>query len=335
MTDSPLANAATSAAAEIASAPTSPFLPGTKVQIAWNASSLTLLKECPRKYQYKMIEGWQKEEENVHLRFGIEFHQALQDYELERAADIQHEDAVHDVVRELLIRTGDWKSEDKYKNRNYLTRSVIWYLDQFRDDPASTFIMADGKPAVEVSFRFELDWGPEAGYVEPFRDGSIALEIPLSQPYLLCGHLDRVVSFNDDLFVMDHKTTTRTPSDWYFKQFEPNNQMTLYTLAGQVIFNAPIKGVIIDSAQIMIEGSRFVRSFTYRTKDQIDEWLVDLKVLLAKAEEYALAGYWPMNDTACVMCEFREICSKSPQVREKFLASEFVQGEPLNPLSIR
>jgi PD-(D/E)XK nuclease superfamily len=310
---------------------TSPFLPGTKIQYAYNSTSLSWLKECPRKYQYKMIDGWQKEEENVHLRFGIEYHWALQAYEQSTAVGISHEDSLHDVVRELLIRTADWRTEHKYKNRNFLIRTVVWYLDQFSSDPAITVIKADGKPAVEESFRFELDWGPGTNnYSDP---NTVMGEF--RQPYLLCGHLDRVVSFNDDLFVMDHKTTTRTPSDWYFKQFEPNNQMTLYTLAGQVIFNAPIKGVIIDSCQIMIEGSRFVRSFTYRTKDQIDEWLGDLKVLLAKAEEYATLGYWPMNDTACVMCEFREICSKSPQVREKFLASEFVKGEPLNPLSIR
>jgi hypothetical protein len=282
-----------------------------------------------------MIEGWTSGDENVHLRFGIEYHQALQDYELERAAGIPHDDAVHDVVRETLIRTSDWRPDHKYKNRPLLVRTVIWYLDQFRDDPATTFIMAEGQPAVEVSFRFELDWGPQHQTWSSPEELDKILNAPegkaVGQPYLLCGHLDRVVSFNDDLFVMDHKTTTRTPSEWYFKQFEPNNQMTLYTLAGQVIFDAPIKGVIIDSAQIMIEGSRFVRSFTYRTKDQVDEWLGDLKVLLAKAEEYASAGYWPMNDTACVMCEFREICSKSPQVRDKFLESEFVRRE-WNPL---
>ena len=43
--------------------------------------------------------------------------------------------------------------------------------------------------------------------------------------------MDRVVSFNDQLFVMDHKTTTTTPSQYYFNQYEPHNQMTLYTMA--------------------------------------------------------------------------------------------------------
>src|ERR1700751_2496520 len=71
----------------------SPFLLSTNIQYAWDATSLELLKRCPRLYYYIMIEGWSTEEENVHLRFGIEFHRALHDYELERAANIPHEDA--------------------------------------------------------------------------------------------------------------------------------------------------------------------------------------------------------------------------------------------------
>ena len=69
------------------------------------------------------------------------------------------------------------------------------------DDPAETYTKSDGKPAVELSFRFELDWGP----------GYLGDTDSVTHPYLLCGHMDRVVSFNDQLFVMDHKSTT-TPT---------------------------------------------------------------------------------------------------------------------------
>ena len=48
-----------------------------------------------------------------------------------------------------------------------------------------------------------------------------------------------------------------------------------------------------------------------------------------------------MNDTACDKfggCKFRSICSKSPQVREQFLRSDFVKLEEKdqwNPLKSR
>ena len=64
--------------------PESPFIPGTYIQFAWDATSLEPLKRCPRLYQYTMIDGWRPRDENVHLRFGAEFHTALHNYELDR-----------------------------------------------------------------------------------------------------------------------------------------------------------------------------------------------------------------------------------------------------------
>jgi len=299
----------------------SPFLPNSNIQYAWDSTSLEDFKRCPRLYQYRMIDGWVSEEESVHLRFGRELHQSLHDYELSISAGIPHDDAVFDVVKELLLRTDDWRPDHKYKNRKNLVRTVVWYLDKFKNDPAQTMVKDDGKPIVEYSFRFELDWGPTAG-----------------QPYVLCGHLDRVVNFHDELFVMDHKTTTTEPSDYYWNQFNPHNQMSLYTLASKIVFESNIKGVIINAAEVKIGFSRFTRGTTYRTKDQLEEWLHDLKYWLNLAEGYAEAGYWPMNDTACDKyggCPFREICSKSPSVRDKFLNSSFVKREPWNPLQPR
>lgn len=345
----------------------SPFLPGTKIQYAWDSTSLGLFKTCPRLYQYTMIDGYVPKSESVHLRFGGEYHSALEFYDHARAKGIPHEDAIHDTIRETLLRTWDYVIDEatgevidsspalptgddkatKYKNRNTLISLVIDYIDHFGpDDPAQTYIKADGQPAVELSFRFELDYGPDAaagGGTYKNIDGVHSEYVPpYSQPYLLCGHLDRVVDFNDQLLVMDRKTTTTSLGPYYFKQYEPNNQMSLYTIAGKVVLDSPIRGVIIDAAQILLtEPHRFVRGFTYRTEEQSEEWLANLEITLNDAEAFATAEYWPMNDTACDKfggCRFREICSKSPTVREKFLKSDFnklEESERWNPLRSR
>lgn len=310
----------------------SPYLPGTKIQYCWDSTSLGLLKTCPRLYQYTMLDGWASRDESIHLRFGQEYHSALEEYDRLRADQESHEDSIHATVHSLLQRTWDWSVDQstkagRYKNRDTLVGLVVDYLDHFADDPATTYIKSDGDPAVELSFRFELDWGPA------WSPG---------QPYLLAGHLDRVVEFNGQLLVMDRKTTTTTLSAYYFSQYEPHNQMTLYTLAGRHILAAPIRGVIIDAAQILLEKpNAFARGFTYRTDDQLGEWIEDLQTLLTINEAYAEADHWPMNDTACDRfggCKFREICSKSPSVRERFLANDFDKLEEKdrwNPLRSR
>lgn len=313
----------------------SPYLPGTNIQFAWDSTSLSYLKTCPRLYQYTMLDGWESKEASAHLRFGIEYHHALQDYDLSRASGIPHSDAVHDVVRELMVRTVDFESDHKTKDRHSLVRTVIWYLDKFKDDTAKTHILSDGRPAVEQSFRFELDFGPTSG---KGTGSDVSTDLYIApQPYILSGHLDRVVSFNDELFVLDYKTVY----SFWGKRWEPDNQMTLYTLASKVVLGSTVRGVIIDMACVKANETEFKRDFTFRTQDQIQEWLNDLHYWFALAEQYAVNNYWPMNDTACDKfggCRFRDICSKSSGVRERFLESNFVKLPPeerWNPLKPR
>jgi len=322
----------------VAEAP-SPFLPNSNIQWAWDSTSLSYLKQCPRLYKYIMIDGWQSEGESIHLRFGAEIHTAFQMYHMMRTGGVNHDDAVHEVVFDTLSRTWGWNPDPeerpgKYKNRHTLIRAIVDYLDKYENDPATTYIRArDGTAAVEYSFRFELDFGPRAAVST--RDG----EDVLSQPYVLCGHLDRVVTFNDSVFVMDYKTTTSTPGPYYFDQYDPHNQMSLYTLAAQQIFEeVPVKGVIIEAIQLMVDESRSTRGITFRSSGRLMEWTTDLEYWLGMAEYYAEVGYWPHNDTACDKfggCRFREICQKDPAVREKFLASSFKKGTPWNPLQPR
>ena len=327
----------------------SPFIDGTYIQWAWDSTSLGAFKRCPRYYQYKIIEGWQRQGEAIHLRWGQEFHSALEDYEHSRTAGVKHDDAVHDTIRALLHRIEDWdpvpktKSEE-LKTKAHLVRSIVWYLDYFKDDAAKTVQLANGRPAVEVSFSFELDYGPEAGWLYPTTVAELTRtdgdpdKTYLARSYTLCGHLDKIVEFSGDRYVIDHKTTSTTPGSNYFERYDVDNQMSLYTLAGQIILNSPVKGVIVDAIQVAVGFSRFVRGFTYRTPDQLEEWLEHTKRWLASAERCATEQFWPMNDTSCDKfggCEFRGVCSRSPQVRQRWLEAEFRKEEPWNPLKPR
>jgi hypothetical protein len=332
----------------------SPFLHGTNIQFATDSTSLGYLKTCPRLYEYTILEGWRSRGESVHLKFGQLYHSGLETYDKLRAQGYEHEIALHEVTQWAMEATwersvdmtgpepdslhheptsGPWVSDHHSKNRETLIRSIIWYLDEFRNDPAATLILANGKPAVELSFRMEMEWGPEAGYDEKPQK----LPVKQTQPYLLCGHLDRVVEFGGQRYVLDRKTTGSSPTPHYFDGFAPDNQMSIYTLAARVQFSTPVAGVIIDAAQVAVGFTRFQRGFTYRTEAQLEEWLADFRFWTAQAEGFAEASHWPMNDRSCGMyggCTFRKICSKSPEVRERFLESDF-ERRPWNPLQSR
>lgn len=263
------------------------------LQIAWDSTSLGELKLCPRRYQLRILEGWSPRSQSVHLTFGIAFHSALEhfDHALGRGED--RAGALRAAIRQALKITWDqklkrpWMSDDKYKNRATLIRTIVWYFEHYNllhdDDSIKTVRLANGKPAVELSFRLALPYNSPA-------DG----------PYLLCGHLDKVGELSGGLYVVDRKTTKHTLSPDYFRQYSPDNQFSTYIFAGQSVLERPIAGLIVDAAQVLVEGSRYQREPVSRTPDEINEWLKDLGFWLKQAEFYASQNHWPMNDKACV-----------------------------------
>jgi len=304
----------------------SPEVPG--LQFAFDSVSLGLLKECPRKYQYTILEGWIPALESVHLTFGLHYHKAIEIYDHKRAADLSHDDAVdasvHYCLTATITRLPDgrwrpWSSDDPNKNRATLLRSVVWYLEQFEEDSARTLLLNNGKPAVELSFRFEIPYEVSG------------------QRAMLCGHLDRLVEFNSQFWAMDHKTSKYSLSPEWFSMFNPDNQMSLYTLASQIVYEQPVKGVIISGAQILVNFTRFQRGFTTRHREELDEWLEEAGWYIKLGEAYARKSFWPKNDKACGHyggCSFRSICSSAPAMRDTLLQASFTR-KIWDPLEVR
>lgn len=286
-----------------------------KGQYAWDSTSLGWAETCFRLYQYNMIERWSPMHQSEHLRFGGHYATALEHFHKALALDSSREDALRQVVREALIDTIGWRSTDANKTRETLIRSIVWYIDHFADDPMETVILADGSPAVELSFTVELD--PDILY---------------------CGHIDRLVSYAGGYYIQDQKTTKSTISPSFFEKFNPNTQLTGYPFAGAIMYKMPIKGVVIDAAQIAVGFTRFERGFTARTQAQLEEWRVDALDTIHKVREATVKSYFPMNRSSCDKfggCAFRTVCSRSPEVRPQFLKAEFKQREGWNPLERR
>lgn len=301
------------------------------VQFAWDATSLSWIEKCPRYYQYSMLESWEPKNKSVHLLFGGFYASALERYHKLRAQGMSYDDATIEVVHQALIDTWEhrlddqgnripktgapWMSFHDTKTRENLIRSIVWYLDYWQDDNLKTTVLGNGKPAVELSFSFEVDRG-----------------------IVLSGHLDRVVTYGDDPYITDNKTTGSTLAPYYFDQYSPDTQMSLYTFAGRTVFNSAIKGIVIDAAQIAVGFTRFDRGFTFRTDAQLEEWYGDVLHVIDTAQRYTREGHFPMNPASCGNyggCTFRHVCNKSPELRKNFLMADFKKREQWNPLSRR
>lgn len=282
------------------------------LQLAWDSVSLGALKTCARYYQLTIVEGWTPKRRSVHLDFGIWLHSARERYYHARANGTSHDDAVLLATHYVLRATWNsklgrpWASDDPNKNRFTLVRTVVWYLDHWENDPLETITLANGKPAVELSFRFETTYTSREG-----------------EPFVLAGHLDRLATLNGQVYISDLKSTKHTMDKSYFEQFSPDNQMSLYDFAVGVVYALPVQGLIIDAVQVAVTFSRFDRNPIPRSEAQREEWYKELGMWLNMAETFAIHKHWPMNDKACFRCDFRGICSKPPSVRGMWLEADF------------
>lgn len=335
------------------------------IQFAWDSTSLTLFKTCPRKYQLSMRQNWASKRKKVDLDWGIFIHVGIEFYHKERAKGKSHILALLATVKYMMCLTGTyedveaclecgatagpatgdryicltcgftrivnkehpnphtkmvkqwvpWSSDEPKKTRETAIRALVWYLDAHEYDNLKTVTLQNGKAAVEMSFRYPLN-----------------MYTPDGTQYLLCGHLDRVADLNGLVYIVDIKTTKSTLSSYFFQQFSPNNQMSFYSVAAKVIYGDYVHGVIIDGIQAAQGFNRFGRSIAHRSPGLQEEWLIQAMGWIKQAEEMAVKfgdDPWPMNDTVgCHQygsCTFLDICNKAPEVRDRFLKSNYTQ----------
>lgn len=308
-------------------------------QFAWDATSISNFMRCPRYYQFVNLQGWQPMHKSVHLIFGGVYATALEHFYKHIALGMSPEESIRAVVKEALVSTWHhdkdaegnavkgtgkaWDSGHAAKTRDTLIRTIVWYLDQFYlSDPNSDLPVVhldDGSPACELSF-------------------AVPFESAYRNDILYCGHMDRMVEYTSDVMVMDQKTTGAAVTGYFFEQFTLDVQMSGYTYAGIVGYDIPVKGVIIDAAQIAVGFSRFGRGFVTRSKSNLEEWQVTVDYFIEQARIAHDSGYYPMNTSSCNDyggCAFRRICQRSPEHRANFLAGDFVQRPRWDPLERR
>ena len=292
-------------------------IPGS--QTAIDSTSLGTFKVCPRMYYYSVIQGWTPREQSVHLTFGLLVHQGLERYDHAVAKGSDHSEALRTTVRWVLEATWNkplarpWISNDPNKNRVTLIRSLIWYLDQFGpNDSLQTITLTNGKPAVELSFSFDIGWTTPSG----------------GEAVIACGHLDRLAMFAGEPVIADRKTTKGALSPSWFNKFSPGNQFSMYTLAGRLAFDLPVRKLVVDGMQVLVGGTRFQRGLVIRTDGQVEEWLSEAHWWLGQMDDCVVRQQWPMNDRSCDQyggCAFREVCARPAGAREQWLAATFTR----------
>lgn len=292
------------------------------VQFAWDSTSIGLFKTCPRKYYYSIVLGYEPRVMAPPLAFGIALHKVFETWHKLLASDAERHTALIETVRLAGLLGEKLPPGDTARTKESLVRSVVWYLEQFWEDKAVTVIQQNGKPVVEYNFQL------------PFMD-YLGLEI------IICGHLDRMVAWQGQVYISDYKTTKYQLDNRFFSQFKSSTQMPLYLTACHIIAERfadlpSAHGVIIDGIQLGVNFTRCARHVVEFSLEEINEYIVDLQYWIKQAMDACAKDYFPQNTESCQKysgCQYLEICSKSPARRDLFLNGNFVRRvwNPLQP----
>ena len=140
----------------------------------------------------------------------------------------------------------------------------------------------------------------------------------------------------DAIWGEDYKTSKSALTPEFFEKYSPDNQISGYMFAGQVVFETPMQGFIIDGIQVGATFARFQRGIVTRTESQLGEWFKDFQYYTQQAEICAEEGYYPQNDKSCNNyggCPYRKVCGASTEVRDNLLKHLYHRRtwDPLTP----
>ena len=163
--------------------------------------------------------------------------------------------------------------------------------------------------------------------------------IKLPNECKLIGRMDKLIKWDNVIWVMDHKTTSSLGPQ-FFKSHTPNLQFDGYTYAARKL-GYDCKGVLVDAilvAKGLLPGpgkngnlTPLARDFAYRTDEQlviyeqaIQKIQQDIQ-LCSLNSEYDDAVYYPNYD-ACIYygeCPYRRICIEDKAIWPKIIAQDY------------
>ena len=256
--------------------------------------------DCPRKYFYHYVLGWDSDTPNNHLVFGS---------------------AIHDALEHLLLN-------------GYDTNSIAGAIDAFlltyrKEFPEETDALFSPKTPERVMYAL-------AEYTNVYRNDhkefdvlftEIAGTVPLSEDRVLHFRQDAICKGPEGYFSLEHKTTGATISRAWSQQWPLKTQVGTYThvlyclYPPEEVFGVKINGLGFLKTKFSFERIPISKSLkamqvwlwnTLYWLDQI-QWNMELLKQCKESDELMMA--FPMNTENCNKywgCRYHDFCSAWP-----------------------
>lgn len=256
----------------------------------WDYTALDTFLTCRMKYYWFMVRHLRAKSVSPALEFGQCIHTSLDTYYTSLL--LKQTDGLEKAVEIFRATYKDREGEEVRTIENGV-KLLTHYSEVYKHEP------------------FKVLGRPEIGFVFPIGE------------LLWGGRMDLPVEWtNDELWIMEHKTTTRLQAN-FFKQFDLNMQITSYILAAEEFMRRPCMGCIVNA----IEPWKEVKRVTERTRKPHEHFARDPKMRSAAEKAYFKEnvqkivkdilwcedrGEFYPNQHACFQynydCQYKDLC---------------------------
>jgi hypothetical protein len=301
-------------------------LPLTEGTLLIDNSTIELITTCPRRYEYSSLEKKRLAEERPALSFGTAIHEALSVRYLHGAEFI---DGPKIEEKQVAVLTNHFAANTPPDGDHRGLNLAVECIQQYnRAYPSEPFTVAElsGKPAIEIPFVLPLTT------LRSDRLGEV--------PILYTGRIDMVVLEDNQIYVLDHKTTSILGTS-FFEERSVDPAQHGYVWAVGEASGLPINGYIINAIAVRRptktgKSLEFQRQKYYTTPAQINEWRENLCLLLEELIWHYDRAKMPQKKKWCISkygrCEFFDVCSLPYDQRPTMLESGMYIENTWSPL---
>lgn len=286
--------------------------------------ALTMHQTCPAKYDLRIRQGWTTRHKSGALGFGGALHAGLAVWYKTGKLEL--------AILEINERWPEGIPVDDFRTKEKCITVMVEYTKQYPKEGFNV-VGAPDNPMIEVPFTIDLGrcvpFCRECRMAQPFdAQRCIRCEAAL-EPIEYGGIFDGLVEFSNQVFVLEHKSTS-VMGPTYFHQFKPNNQVSGYIWAGGELSGKEVVGAIVNAIGVYKSGAtKFAREITSRSQHSIDHWKRNVQSVCAEIAYHEVTGHWPLRTNACTLyglCEFHSVhvLEHEPE-QQKRLEVDYIQ----------
>lgn len=316
-------------------------------------SSLEVFTTCPRSAENYLVRSRESSRDGSATSFGKLFHSCeelrLRHGFCEAVAERQRE-LVYNHFLHAPPTPGDHRTPER------MLQVLRLYNERYANDRWHEKVLThESEQMVERSFKVELCTLPlncllpySMAQLVTERDGEAWTEevgtegFHVSSLHILwTGRIDAVLSSDDSLWVVDHKTSS-IGGPQYFEDFRLSNQTVGYCWAAQKLLGLPVSGLILN-AIIMRRPTKagkdneFDRRNFWYSADRLREWEENAKNVVSDFVANLIRGFFPQHTKWCCakygICQYHENCSLPRENRSADLASSLYRNVTWNPIT--